>query len=86
MVKDPDITLKMVMDHLLVMQGTLQAEIRSVRSDLMDEIGKVYVRINRLETNLSTQIDGIDSRLDGIELESLPQRLKTVEHIVLSQK
>ncbi len=97
MADESDITLKMIMNHLHSMQAGLHAEMRvlhadlmgeigKVRSDLMGEIGTVHGRIDRLETNLTRQIDGIDKRLDAIEIENLPKRMRKVEQAVFAGK
>ncbi|MBU0766404.1 hypothetical protein KKF55_01290 [Patescibacteria group bacterium] len=40
-------------------------------------------RIDRLRVNLTGQLDGIDKRLDEIEIEQIPKRIKVLEEAVL---
>lgn len=62
------ITLRHVLSHV---QGM---EIRiNQRFDAVDE------RFNRLERNLTFQIDAIDKRLDAVEIEYLPKRTDRIE-------
>lgn len=74
-----DITLEMIMNRLQGMQSTLQASIDDVRNG----VSSLSNRIDVLETNLSRQIDGIDTRLDAVEIETLPRRVTALEKAIL---
>jgi hypothetical protein len=43
---------------------------------------KLSGRVDRMEANLTQQIDGIDKRLDAIEFQKLPMRVAKLEHMV----
>jgi len=55
-------------DHLLATRG----DIYKLEKGIVTEI-------RRIEMKLSTQIEGIDNRLDAIELEDLPRRVHRLE-------
>ena len=63
-----DITLKAVLDHIVAMEGRLMMRIEGVERELRSGFA-----------NLSHQIDAIDQRLDDIEIEGLPRRVKELE-------
>ena len=79
---DKDITLRTILDHM-----------RGLEDRVMKKFEQVDFRLERLQTdqqrmerNLTRQIDAIDKRLDEIEIEKLPQRLERIEqHLQLSQ-
>jgi len=84
--KDEDITPKVLLEHMQNMQRVLME-----RMDGLDQYmggldqkidnaeKKLIYRIDKLEINLTQQIDGIDQRLDTIEIEKLPQRVTALE-------
>ena len=72
---DNDITLQIVLEHMQNMQRVLMSEIGAVRTDLQ----RLERRVDRMETNLTNQIDAIDKRLDAIEIENLPKRVRVLE-------
>lgn len=73
-----DITLKTILEHMRVMEDRLLTEIQEVRSDLGATEARLNTRIDRMEHNLTTQIDGLDRRLDDIEVSQIPQLKKVV--------
>jgi hypothetical protein len=68
------ITLQMIMDHL-------QAVHVSLRSD-MKGLGDRLERVENRVILVSAQIDAIDKRLDTIEIEELPKRVRQLEKAV----
>jgi hypothetical protein len=83
---ESEITPKVLLDHL---QGMGQAlgqqisvvrdELRAVEQRLGDRIRHLESRVARSETTLSQQIDGIDKRLDELEIVQLPRRVAALE-------
>ena len=84
-----DITLKTVLDHIHAMQSRMDSRFEDIerRFDKVDQKFEIVDRrfdeleqtIQMVETNLSRQIDAIDHRLDEIEIEGLPSRIKKLE-------
>ncbi len=68
MEKPADITLKDVISHLQAMEQRLT-----------NNDARLEKQIERVERNLTAQIDAIDQRLDAIEIEKLPKRMKKLE-------
>ena len=78
---DMDVTLGAVMEHLRAMEGRINK--RFENADFRLE--RIESGQQRMERNLTRQIDGIDKRLDEIEIEKLPQRVDRIEkHLQLS--
>ena len=70
-----DVTLKTVLDTLAAMEQRM-----SLRFDGANEqMTGLERKIQGNETKLSRQIDAIDSRLDDIEIETLPNRVAKLE-------
>lgn len=67
-----EITLKIIFDHITAMEQRLTGRI--------DRVEKTVVQV---EARLLAQIDAIDDRLDLIEIETLPSRVKSLETAVL---
>lgn len=91
----PDnITLIDIMRHMQGMELRLRDEfkeqIEKVRHELCNELrgemrsmeGRLTTRIDTLERNLTGQIEGIDGRLDGLEIVQLPKRVQRIEEHV----
>ncbi len=76
---DSDITARMLLEHLRQMEQRLTASIQGVQADVRAVEAKLTRRIDRLETNLATQLDAIDRRVDGLEMEHLPRRVAGLE-------
>jgi predicted nuclease with TOPRIM domain len=72
---DPEITPKVLLDHLQAMSQSLREEIRAVRAD----VRQVGERVDRVERNLTAQIDALDRRLDELEVQTLPRRVTALE-------
>ena len=70
-----EITLKTVLEHIAAMEQRLSGRLGGVETRL----GGVERRIEALDASLSQQIDGIDKRLDEVEIEQLPKRMAVVE-------
>ena len=68
MTDESGITLGMIMSHMQAMEVWLTWRIDSVGRSLT-------ARMDRLEGNLTGQIDAIDKRLDAIEIEMPPKRV-----------
>jgi hypothetical protein len=78
---DKDVTLGAVMEHLRAMEGRINKRFES--ADLRLE--RIESGQQRMERNLTRQIDGIDKRLDEIEIEKLPERVDRIEqHLQLA--
>lgn len=69
------ITLKIILEHIVAMEQRLSGQIHEVRG----EVGEVKTQLASVERNLLRQIDGIDKRLDDIEIEKLPERVRVLE-------
>lgn len=84
-----EITLKTVLEHMTAMEQRLAGRLGGVESRLgavetringvETRLGGVERRIESLDASLSRQIDGIDKRLDEVEIERLPKRMAVVE-------
>lgn len=72
---DSDITLGTILEHMRGMEERIGQRFENVacRLDRL-ELGQ-----QRLERNLTAQIDAIDKRLDAVEIEHLPKRMSRVE-------
>ena len=75
-----DITPKILLEHMQGMQQELlagQAKLETKLTKRIDGVEtKLTERIDTLETNLGGQIEAIDKRLDAVELEFLPKRVR----------
>lgn len=84
-----EITLRTVLEHMTAMEQRLAGRLGGVElrlgavetriSGVESRLGSVERRIDALDASLSRQIDGIDKRLDEVEIERLPKRLAVVE-------
>lgn len=86
---DEPITLKVILDHMHAIKYELKHDIQTLRIELTDKINGVGARVDRLENrlervalNLSAQIAAIDDRLDKVEIEDLPKRVRKLEKAV----
>ena len=85
MMKDDDITPKVLLDHMRAMEDRIMKEIQGIRVDVQSidqRLCRVEICLDRVEkklTLISTQIQNIDERLDVIEIEELPRRVVAVE-------
>lgn len=84
-IKDDDITLAMVMQHMQAMEGRLGAKIDDVRTELKSELSGVKSElksdIHRVERKVDLalmQIGNIDARVDDIEVVQVPKLEKAV--------
>jgi len=48
-------------------------------------MGGLEGRMDRMERNLTAQIEAIDKRLDAVEIEELPKRVQKLEKMVFSK-
>ncbi len=86
---DTEITPKLLLEHMQAMQVDLSRKIDTMagRVDALAEgmgnrITRVEDSIQRLERKIDTLtigVDAIDARLDAIEIEKLPHRVKILE-------
>lgn len=60
------------------MEGRLIQHIDSVKSELTVRMDRLADKVGRIHVNLSTQIDGIDRRLDDLEVIQVPKLKKAV--------
>ena len=74
-----NIDVKMLLEHMQGMERRLIKRIDGVETKLSKRIDGLEDRIYRVATNLTLQIDGIDKRLDNIEIETLPERVVVLE-------
>lgn len=72
------ITSAVLLDHMRGMEGRLHTEIKEVRLDLRSTEARLIDRIDRVERNLTVQIEGLDHRLDDIEVSQIPKLKKAV--------
>lgn len=73
------VTLRILLDHLRGTEHRLHQEVHALDAKI-DKVQQVLTRrIDHLESNLTRQIDAIDGRLDAVEIEHLPKRLKKIE-------
>ncbi len=87
-----EITPRLLLEHMQGMEQRINKRFDAVdqrfesvgaRIDRLDH--KLSTRLDRLENKLSTQIEHIDKRLDDIELEYLPKRVRRIErHLKLT--
>jgi hypothetical protein len=70
-----DISLKTVLDHLSAMEQRLAGRFDTVEK----RFGQVDQKLQVVEANLTRQIDGIDRRLDEMEIQKLPSRVAALE-------
>lgn len=83
---ESEITPKVLLDHLQAVGQALGQQISAVRAELHaveqrlgDRIRHLEGRVARSETTLSQQIDGIDKRLDELEIVQSPRRVAALE-------
>ena len=77
-----EITLKTVLDHMTAMEQRLSGRFNGVDARLSaieGRLGGIEQKLSHAEAKLSWQIDAIDKRLDGIEIEKLPKRIARLE-------
>lgn len=68
------IALRTVLEHVQAQGGALM----SFRSEMKKEFDAVHEKIDGVERHLTRQIDGLDKRLDDIEIVQIPKLKKTV--------
>ncbi len=71
-----DITMHMLLEHQQAMKIELLQQMRDMRKELVNEL---RTDMRNMERRLTRQIDGIDKRLDAVEIEHLPYRVKRLE-------
>jgi hypothetical protein len=83
---EPEITPKILLDHLQAMGqaltqqiGDMKDELRAAEQRLGHRVGRLEDRVDQLGGSLSRQIDGIDKRLDELEIAQLPRRVAALE-------
>lgn len=82
---DDGITLKMVMEHMEHRDKRLMEHMQIVMNELRDLRKEMNSRFTSLERRLTMQIDAIDQRLDAVEIENLPKRVRRIEkHLKLA--
>lgn len=94
MVQDPQsdgITLKMLLDHQRAMRAEFMHDQKTMLIQMdrrfdefsrrMDESDK---RTDRMQRNLTGQLDMIDERLNSVEIEYLPKRVTKLEEAVFA--
>jgi archaellum component FlaC len=79
MAKRTRITAGTILKHMQAMEKRLTVRISSVEIGLDSRINALDEKFSRRFDNLSFQIDAIDKRLDAIEIEDLPRRVKRLE-------
>ncbi|MDA1209364.1 MAG: hypothetical protein O2904_05030 [bacterium] len=91
--KDEDITLRIVLDHLQAVKYELQQDIRSVEERLTKQMDR---KIDTLDNKLSAKIDVLDDKVDWLifakenfdnrfeklDKEKLPLRVRRLEKSV----
>jgi len=80
--KAPKITLRILLDHIQYLGRSVHQEIESLKVEMRSLEGRLNDRIDRVDRNLTRQIDAIDQRLDAFEAELLPQRVKAIERTI----
>lgn len=63
---------------MVAMEGRLSDRISKVESGLI----RVEQKLDAAVVNLTRQIDGIDLRLDSLEIEKLPARVAALEQAI----
>lgn len=76
--KRATITLLTIVRHLQTVKQELLQKIDGVKRELSQKMDVLEAKVDRHYRNLTTQIDGIDQRLDEIEVERLPKIEKVV--------
>lgn len=80
--EEQGITLGIILEHLRAMESRIRERFENVEFRL----DRVELGQQRLERNLTAQIDAIDKRLDPVEIEHLPKRVTRLEkHCGLAQ-
>lgn len=90
----PRITLRVILQHMQAMEhrlmSTLGSRIDSLDTRLSGKIESLATRMDRMERkmdNHTLQLDAIDKRLDAVEIEDLPKRVRRLErHTGLARK
>lgn len=59
--------------------GTIMEHLQALEMRMNKRFDNVDGRIDRLERNLTRQIEAIDKRLDAVEIEQLPKRVSRIE-------
>lgn len=85
--QDTDITPAILLQHMQAMEGRLRADFRL---DMKIEISalktelfrKIEYEVTRAKDQLTVQIDGIDQRMNAIEIEYLPKRVTRLEKAI----
>lgn len=79
MAPDDEITPKVLLEHLQQMELRIGLKVEAVRVELKADIVDLRQKVERMERNLSGQMETIDERLDAIEIERLPRRVGVLE-------
>lgn len=86
------ITHRILLGHMQTMQQTLTGQMQGIAKDvsqLKTDVSVLKTDVSTLKTDISTLkrqvaflqggVDSIDKRLDAIEIEQLPKRVKRLE-------
>lgn len=72
---ESDITLGTILEHLRAFEGRMLNRF----TDLEGRMNSLEQRVDRMDRNLTRQINAIDQRLDAVEIEQLPKRVTRIE-------
>lgn len=73
-----DITPAVLLAHIQAVGN----DVRTLDTRLGTVERSLGSRIDRLQSNLTAQINAIDKRLDAVEIEFLPKRVRSLEQAV----
>ena len=89
--EDTEITLKVLLDHIQGMRHDLTQRMDNLENSLSNRIDGLEKRMDGMEQRMEIrfdqlvfQIGAIDKRLDAIEIEELPKRVKRLEKAVFA--
>ncbi|HVW66228.1 MAG TPA: hypothetical protein VHA78_00685 [Candidatus Peribacteraceae bacterium] len=88
MAQSKRITLKVILDHLQAFQIQINGRMDRFEGRMggvEGRMGGLEGRMDRMERNLTAQISAIDKRLDAIEIEELPKRVRKLEKAVFAK-
>ncbi|MDD5103179.1 MAG: hypothetical protein PHX93_02145 [Candidatus Peribacteraceae bacterium] len=72
------VTAAVLLDHMRGMEKRLTQRIDIVRNDLTVRMDRMENKVERVYVDLSSQIEGLDHRLDDIEVSQIPKLKKSV--------
>lgn len=93
-----DLPLKTILEHLTAMESRMCERLEPRFENLESRMGGIERRMTGLEDRMSrleqtsaagfaqvnSQLDAIDHRLDELEIETLPKRVKALEKAILA--